>query len=79
MGRNNNPGSLRNRNRITPKTRLKIHKGDIDAEPVVLEEDEEKARVVSTAGVDAEDANVRRSRCYSQRRRPLCETTRVAP
>ena len=29
-----------------------------DADPIVLDEDEEKARVVSTAGVDAEDANV---------------------
>jgi enhancer of polycomb-like protein len=61
MPRNHNPGSLRNRNRITPKTRLKIVHGNIDADPVVLEEDEEKARVVSTAGVDAEDANVSRS------------------
>lgn len=58
MPRNHNPGTLRNRNRITNKTRLKVIHGNIDADPLVLEEDEEKARVVSTAGVDAEDANV---------------------
>lgn len=51
--------SLRNRNRVTNKTRLKVIKGNIDADPIVLDEDEERARVVSTAGVDAEDANVR--------------------
>lgn len=50
--------SLRNRNRVTNKTRLKVIKGNIDADPIVLDEDEERARVVSTAGVDAEDANV---------------------
>ncbi|KAL5512537.1 hypothetical protein ACEPAG_3190 [Sanghuangporus baumii] len=49
--------SLRNRNRVTNKTRLKVIKGNIDADPIVLDEDEERARVVSTAGVDAEDAN----------------------
>lgn len=53
------PSTLRNRNRVTNKTRLKIIKESIDADPIVLDEDEEKARVVSTAGVDAEDANVR--------------------
>jgi enhancer of polycomb-like protein len=58
MGRSHNPGSLRNRNRITPKSRLKIVLGNVDADSIVLEEDEEKARIVSTAGVDAEDANV---------------------
>ncbi|EIN12711.1 hypothetical protein PUNSTDRAFT_130959 [Punctularia strigosozonata HHB-11173 SS5] len=59
MPRNHNTGAstLRNRNRITNKTRLRILEGSIDADPLVLEEDEEKARVVSTAGVDAEDAN----------------------
>ena len=60
MPRNQNAGSLalRNRNRVTNKTRLKVIKGNIDADPIVLDEDEERARVVSTAGVDAEDANV---------------------
>ena len=61
MPRNQNRGNLalRNRNRVTNKTRLKVLKGNIEADPIVLDEDEEKARVVSTAGVDAEDANVR--------------------
>ena len=60
MPRNLNagPSTLRNRNRVTNKTRLKVIKDSIDADPIVLDEDEEKARVVSTAGVDAEDANV---------------------
>ncbi|KZT21983.1 hypothetical protein NEOLEDRAFT_1072458 [Neolentinus lepideus HHB14362 ss-1] len=49
--------TLRNRNRVTNKTRLKVVRGNIDADPLVLDEEEEKARVVSTAGVDAEDAN----------------------
>ncbi|KAH7886603.1 enhancer of polycomb-like-domain-containing protein [Phlebopus sp. FC_14] len=59
MPRNHNLGTstLRNRNRVTNKTRLKVVQGSIDADPLVLDEDEEKARIVSTAGVDAEDAN----------------------
>ena len=63
MPRNQNAGNLalRNRNRVTNKTRLNVIKGNIDADPIVLDEDEERARVVSTAGVDAEDANVRSS------------------
>ncbi|KAI0646398.1 enhancer of polycomb-like-domain-containing protein [Trametes meyenii] len=51
------PAALRNRNRVTNKTRLKVIRDSIEADPIVLDEDEEKARVVSTAGVDAEDAN----------------------
>ncbi|KAI0751454.1 enhancer of polycomb-like-domain-containing protein [Daedaleopsis nitida] len=51
------PAALRNRNRVTNKTRLKVIRDTIDADSIVLDEDEEKARVVSTAGVDAEDAN----------------------
>jgi len=58
MPRNPNAAStLRNRQRVTHKTRLRVVRGNIDADPLVLDEDEEKARVVSTAGVDAEDAN----------------------
>ncbi|KAI0047478.1 hypothetical protein FA95DRAFT_1518958 [Auriscalpium vulgare] len=59
MPRNHAPGpsTLRNRNRVTNKTRLRIIRGNIDADPLAFDEDEEKARVVSTAGVDAEDAN----------------------
>ena len=58
-----NSTGLRNRYRVTNKTRLKVIKGDIDAESVLVDEDEERARVVSTAGVDAEDANVSSSLC----------------
>jgi hypothetical protein len=60
MPRNLNLGAstLRNRNRVTNKTRLRVVTGNIDADPLVLDDDEEKARVLSTAGVDAEDANV---------------------
>lgn len=59
MPRNPNLGTstLRNRNRVTNKTRLKVIQGSIDADPLVVDEDEEKARIISTAGVDAEDAN----------------------
>lgn len=53
------PSTLRNRNRITNKTRLKIHHGNIDADPIIPDEDEEKNRFMqSVAGVDLEDANV---------------------
>ncbi|RPD66682.1 hypothetical protein L226DRAFT_453767 [Lentinus tigrinus ALCF2SS1-7] len=51
------PAALRNRNRVTNKTRLKVIRDTIEADSIVLDDDEEKARVVSTAGVDAEDAN----------------------
>ncbi|KAI0777776.1 enhancer of polycomb-like-domain-containing protein [Trametes elegans] len=51
------PAALRNRNRVTNKTRLKVIQDSIEADSIVIDEDEEKARVVSTAGVDAEDAN----------------------
>ena len=62
MPRNPNLGTstLRNRNRVTNKTRLKVIQGSIDADPLIVDEDEEKARIISTAGVDAEDANVSR-------------------
>jgi hypothetical protein len=75
MPRNHNQGTLRNRNRITPKTRLRIIHGNVDADPVVLEEDEEKARVVSTAGVDAEDANVSRALSLSYRVSIACRAS----
>lgn len=59
MPRAHNPGpsTLRNRNRVTNKTRLHIVQGTLDADPLAFDEDDEKARIVSTAGVDAEDAN----------------------
>ncbi|KAF8151729.1 enhancer of polycomb-like-domain-containing protein [Crassisporium funariophilum] len=61
MPRNHHPAAstLRNRNRITNKTRLKIHQGSLDADAVLIpDEDEEKHRLTNlVAGVDAEDAN----------------------
>lgn len=59
MPRNQQQGTtLRNRNRVTNKTRLKIIRGNIDADPLIIDEEEERARVIATSGVDAEDANV---------------------
>ena len=64
MPRNHLPGAstLRNRNRITNKTRLKIHHGNLDVDALLIpDEDEEKNRLTNlVAGVDAEDANVSR-------------------
>ncbi|XP_006456605.1 hypothetical protein AGABI2DRAFT_195675 [Agaricus bisporus var. bisporus H97] len=61
MPRNHLPGAstLRNRNRVTNKTRLKIHHGNLDADALLIpDEDEEKHRLTNlVAGVDAEDAN----------------------
>lgn len=62
MPRTHIPGAstLRNRNRITNKTRLKIVRGNVEGEDLLLpDEDEEKHRLTNlVAGVDAEDANV---------------------
>lgn len=53
------PSTLRNRNRITNKSRLRVHFGNIDADPIIPDEDEEKNRMLQrVAGVDQEDANV---------------------
>ncbi|KAG7087533.1 hypothetical protein E1B28_013492 [Marasmius oreades] len=50
--------TLRNRNRINNKSRLKIVHGNIDADPIIPDEDDEKNRLLqSVAGVDQEDAN----------------------
>ncbi|KAK2462409.1 hypothetical protein APHAL10511_005715 [Amanita phalloides] len=61
MPRNHLPGAstLRNRNRITNKTRLKIHHGNLEVDALLIpDEDEEKNRLTNlVAGVDAEDAN----------------------
>ncbi|KAI6018157.1 enhancer of polycomb-like-domain-containing protein [Pisolithus microcarpus] len=82
MPRNHNLGTstLRNRNRVTNKTRLKVIQGNIDADPLVLDEDEEKARIVNTAGVDAEDANEHHLQAVlsaaSQRHQSVGRTTR---
>jgi enhancer of polycomb-like protein len=54
MPRIHNPTTLRSRNRVTNKTRLKIKHGDIDFDP-----DDSPIQISNdTAGVDAEDANV---------------------
>ena len=81
MARNQHagPSTLRNRNRVTNKTRLKVIKEAIDADPIVLDEDEEKARVVSTAGVDAEDANVSPFTTSFDAASDVVEGPRVAP
>ena len=54
MPRIHNPTTLRSRNRVTNKTRLKIHRGDIDFDP----DDAPISLSNDTAGVDADDANV---------------------
>ncbi|KAJ7746872.1 enhancer of polycomb-like-domain-containing protein [Mycena maculata] len=52
------PTTLRNRNRITNKYRLKIIHGNIDTDPFIPDEDDEKSRSnLAVAGVDQEDAN----------------------
>ncbi len=53
------PSSLRNRNRITNKSRLKIHYGNVDVDPIIPDEDDEKTRLAQRVlGVDQDDANV---------------------
>lgn len=55
--------TLRNRNRITNKTRLRVFRGNVDADPIIPDEDEEKNRLhAASHGVDLEDANV----CFAQ-------------
>jgi enhancer of polycomb-like protein len=53
MPRIHNPTTLRSRNRVTNKTRLRIHRGDIEFDP----DDSPIPISNDTAGVDAEDAN----------------------
>ena len=56
---NASTSTLRNRNRVTNKTRLKVFHGSIDADPLLLEEEEASNILkLNTQGVDAEDANV---------------------
>lgn len=53
------PSTLRNRNRINNKSRLKIFHGNLDADSIIPDEDEEKHRLQqSVLGVDQDDANV---------------------
>ena len=51
---------LRNRNtRVTNKTQLHVVKGSIEADPIILDDDDdEKNRILASQGVDEEDANV---------------------
>jgi enhancer of polycomb-like protein len=52
--------SLRNRNRITNKSRLKLYQGSLDADVVLIPDEDEEKHILNdlVAGVDAEDANV---------------------
>lgn len=51
--------TLRSRQRITNKTRLRVVIGPIDAETVTIGEDDGRGVLHSTQGVEAEDAAVR--------------------
>lgn len=62
------PSTLRNRNRINNKSRLKIILGNFEADSLIPDEDEEKHRLQqSVLGVDQEDANVSSRFSQSQR------------
>ena len=52
--------TLRNRNRITNKTHLKIYQGSLEADAIVIPDEDEEKHLLNNlvAGVDAEDANV---------------------
>lgn len=52
--------TLRNRNRITNKSRLKLYQGSLDADVVLIPDEDEEKHILNNlvAGVDAEDANV---------------------
>jgi hypothetical protein len=52
--------TLRNRNRITNKSRLKIYQGSLDADVALIPDEDEERHLLNNlvAGVDAEDANV---------------------
>lgn len=56
---------LRNRNtRVTNKTQLRVVKGSIETDPIILDDDDdEKNRILASQGVDEEDANVSRRHC----------------
>lgn len=51
------------KNRVTQKTRLRIVRGQLDADALVLDDEEERNKVLASQGVDAEDANVSRVCC----------------
>ena len=52
--------TLRNRNRITNKTRLKVYHGSLEVDAALIPDEDEEKHLLSdlVAGVDAEDANV---------------------
>ena len=52
--------TLRNRNRITNKSRLKLYQGSLDTDVVLIPDEDEEKHILNNlvAGVDAEDANV---------------------
>lgn len=59
MARIDSKGALRHRTRLTNKSRVIIHHGDLlDAELVAAEEDNEKSKTLNPAGVEKEDASV---------------------
>lgn len=62
--------SLRSRQRITNKTRLRVVVGSIDAETVTIGEDDGRGVLHSTQGVEAEDAAVRPIFSHFSRRPP---------
>ncbi|KAG9093755.1 Enhancer of polycomb-like protein 1 [Ceratobasidium sp. UAMH 11750] len=47
----------RSKPRLTNKLKLTVHHGDIDADQPALDDDDDKNKVSSTAGVDAEDSH----------------------
>lgn len=47
----------RSKPRLTNKLKLVVHHGDIDADQPALDDDDDKNKVSSTAGVDAEDSH----------------------
>lgn len=47
----------RSKPRLTNKLKLVVHHGDIDADQPTLDDDDDKNKVSSTAGVDAEDSH----------------------
>ena len=46
------------KNRITQKTRLRVVRGQLDVDAIILDDEEERNKVLASQGDDAEDANV---------------------
>ncbi|KAF8479466.1 enhancer of polycomb-like-domain-containing protein [Gautieria morchelliformis] len=45
------------KNRITQKTRLRVVRGALDEDAIILDDEEERNKVLASQGVDADDAN----------------------